>query len=367
MNLSTRWPSLQRLILSLVTALVSLASSGSAAAALPEPGVQVDLALLITDDEQSMGNLLRESMRREAGRYPGLQLNLYDIKVQTHEDYRQTRDKLLSGLNVGPHHYYVTVPFDKQEGQQYLNLVEQGGGTVIFLMRDPGVTNLATSNCAWLIGVNRRLPAIHQVELLQEYLQRHQRWDRNGNGRLDYLLLKGMKDSDDTTIRTRTVKNQLATHGIDAQVLRESFCNWDAMQAYERVKGLLDSGEQDNLEAVICNNDAMAIGALRALQEHGFNTRPESVSPAGSYVPVLGVDGSDEALRLIAEGYLCGTSLQDHNQYAEVTLAFIDSLERGIPFDAQQWGVEIGDAGQIILPFIKIGQREAAVLHGHEQ
>ncbi|MBQ9274766.1 MAG: hypothetical protein IJ228_08135 [Succinivibrio sp.] len=75
-------------------------------------------------------------------------------------------------------------------------------------MRDPGLPALEGSAGAWLIGVNRKQPALQQLELLSAWLKEHPGWDKNGNGRFDYLLLKGTAQDNDTTIRTRTFKTQ---------------------------------------------------------------------------------------------------------------------------------------------------------------
>ena len=59
------------------------------------------------------------------------------------------------------------------------------------------------------------------------------------------------------------------------------------------------------IELVICNNDGMAEGVVASLQEKGYNK-------AGAHVvPVFGVDATDNAKALIAEGAMTGTVKQD--------------------------------------------------------
>ena len=59
------------------------------------------------------------------------------------------------------------------------------------------------------------------------------------------------------------------------------------------------------IELIICNNDGMAEGAIASLQEKGYNTGD------GHVVPVFGVDATDNAKALIAEGAMTGTIKQD--------------------------------------------------------
>ena len=66
------------------------------------------------------------------------------------------------------------------------------------------------------------------------------------------------------------------------------------------------------IEAIISNNDAMAIGAIKALQKYGYNKGDKS-----KYIPVVGIDGIPEAKDLINKGIMTGTVSQDPNETAE--------------------------------------------------
>ena len=66
-----------------------------------------------------------------------------------------------------------------------------------------------------------------------------------------------------------------------------------------------NAANKNMIELVICNNDGMAEGAIASLQEKGYNTGD------GHVVPVFGVDATDNAKALIAEGAMTGTIKQD--------------------------------------------------------
>jgi len=68
----------------------------------------------------------------------------------------------------------------------------------------------------------------------------------------------------------------------------------------------------NKIEAVIANNDAMAIGAVEALQKYGYNKGNKSM-----YIPVVGVDALPEARDLIKKGFITGTVIQDPREEAE--------------------------------------------------
>ena len=66
------------------------------------------------------------------------------------------------------------------------------------------------------------------------------------------------------------------------------------------------------IEAIISNNDAMAIGAITSLQKYGYNKGDNS-----KYIPVVGIDGLKEAKELIDKGMMTGTVSQDFNVLAD--------------------------------------------------
>jgi len=72
---------------------------------------------------------------------------------------------------------------------------------------------------------------------------------------------------------------------------------------------------QRRVELVVSNNDAMALGAISMMRQAGMfqdtnqNGRIERTDEL--WIPVVGIDGLQEAEESIAEGYLYGTVKND--------------------------------------------------------
>ena len=80
--------------------------------------------------------------------------------------------------------------------------------------------------------------------------------------------------------------------------------NWNRGQAAAKMSQWhQEFGSQ--IEAVFANNDDMALGAIAALQAAGYN------NGTGKTIPVFGVDATDSAKELIANGKMTGTVKQD--------------------------------------------------------
>jgi methyl-galactoside transport system substrate-binding protein len=78
--------------------------------------------------------------------------------------------------------------------------------------------------------------------------------------------------------------------------------NWSATAANNYMTTNLsqyNEGSNNMIELVICNNDGMAEGAISALNDKGYNL---GTGKDGKMIPVFGVDATDAAKQLIADG-----------------------------------------------------------------
>jgi len=118
-------------------------------------------------------------------------------------------------------------------------------------------------------------------------------------GKGGVVVLQGPIGQSAETDRTQGVKNILAK-SPDIKLLAIQPANWDRTQAYNLMQDWISRYGSD-VKGVIAENDDMAIGAIRALQEKGL---------AGK-IPVGGVDAIKDGLREIKSGNLVATNLQN--------------------------------------------------------
>lgn len=135
--------------------------------------------------------------------------------------------------------------------------------------------------------------------------------DKNNDNILQYIMLKGPNNITVTTARSLYSISTVNQSGIKTQEILSKTCNWDEKCAEDSIR-LLFLTYGKNIEAIISNNDAMAIGAINALQSYGYNKGDKS-----KYIPVFGIDGIPEATDLINRGIMSGTVSQDPNETAE--------------------------------------------------
>ncbi len=127
----------------------------------------------------------------------------------------------------------------------------------------------------------------------------------------NYVELLG-KDSDTNAhVRTEAFHSVIDEYP-DLVMLEQQTANWEQTEAYDKM-GTLIQTYGDEINGVICGNDTMLQGACAALAEAGMN------------VPVIGVDGSDEAAALIKSGDATGTALQQFAVIAQTAVEEADA------------------------------------------
>lgn len=138
--------------------------------------------------------------------------------------------------------------------------------------------------------------------------------DRNKNGVLDYVMLNGGLDNPEAQARTEFSVKTLEENGIKVKEVAFQDCKWDTDKAKTAMDTWLQTN-QDNIDAVIANNDGMAIGAISALQAVGMNT-----GSSKDNMVVVGVDATDLAVAEIDKGTMSGTVKQDAEGMAKALI-----------------------------------------------
>ena len=165
--------------------------------------------------------------------------------------------------------------------------------------------------------------------------------DLNGDGKISYVVFKGDEGNAEAIARTQygvedadavlTAAGKPALEYYDAaattKYLLDANGTWSDTAAYDHMNNVLSQYNESNnnmVELVIANNDMMAIGAINALQDKGYNKADSEV-----IIPVFGVDALDQAKTLIDEGIMAGTVKQDGEGMAKVTAIIAENLLAG--------------------------------------
>lgn len=227
--------------------------------------------------------------------------------------------------------------------QAVVDKASAAGIPVIFFNRavegdeDEGTVLGSYDKCAF-VGTDAPEAGHMQGSMIGDYLvANYDTVDLNGDGEISYAMFMGQLGNVEAIYRTQygveDANAVLEAAGKPALVYFDSANsdayqvdqdgNWSATAANNYMTTNLSQYNEDNgnmIELVICNNDGMAEGAISALNDKGYNLGDGT----STMIPVFGVDATDAAKQLIADGKMTGTIKQD-----------ADGMASGIAFLAQ--------------------------------
>lgn len=139
----------------------------------------------------------------------------------------------------------------------------------------------------------------------------------NGTGKV--VVLQGALGSSFEINRTKGMHEAIdAAPGIE--VLAEDAGNWSRDDSINLTRTWLNSFPGE-IQGIIAQNDDMALGALQATREAGVD------------IPIVGIDGIEDALNAVADGSMLGTQLQHGRVELAAGLAVAAKVARGEKVD----------------------------------
>ena len=197
------------------------------------------------------------------------------------------------------------------------------------------------------IGTDAPAAGQMQGKMVGDYvLANYDDIDVNGDGVISYAMMKGDEANVEAIFRTQygveDANKVLEAAGKPALQYFDAANTdcyqvdqggaWSAAAAKDYMDTNFVSYNEANgnmIELVICNNDGMAEGVIASLQANGYNVE------GAHTVPVFGVDATENAKSLIAEGAMTGTIKQDAQGMASAVAQTVKAIAAGTaPVDA---------------------------------
>lgn len=214
---------------------------------------------------------------------------------------------------------------DRTAAASMIDLAEAADVPIIFFNREPVAEDINRWEHVYYVGARAEQSGILQGQLVaQAWEQSQETLDRNGDGVLQYVMLEGEPGHQDALLRTEYSLQALSEAGVSVERLAGDTANWNRGQAMAKTqKWIEEFGEE--IEAVLSNNDDMALGAIDAFEA------------ANMPLPlVVGVDATAPAMEAIRAGKLYATVRNDGEGIAAavVQLALAQSGQNDVPMPA---------------------------------
>lgn len=261
----------------------------------------------------------------------------YDAKFNKSTQNADIDKKLTEGVDL-----ILLDIADINDLEEVINKISKYNIPVIVFNREPSTVDAIKSyKKALLVGTDSKQAGILQGKMIVDaWNSNKDSIDKDKDNVLQYIMLIGERSNETSLYRSTFSISTIQQAGIKTQELASPVLNWNTDIARSTVDSLfLRYG--DKIEAIISNDDSMAIGAIQALQKYGYNTGDKS-----KVIPVVGIDGVPEALELISKGFMLGTALQNPN-IADVMYTIGMNLVNdknpveGTPYNLDETGVVV--------------------------
>ena len=184
--------------------------------------------------------------------------------------------------------------------QTITDMCKEAGIPVVYINREPEASVLESyPEKSTYVGADARQSGTFQGEIIAALPDKG---DANGDGTVKYLMIQGDPENVDAKYRTEFSVKALTDAGVPNELLSMQRGDWDQAKGQEITANALTqfAGE---LDVVFANNDGMALGAYQAITAAGRTV--------GKDIYLVGVDALPEALKLVDEGGMTGTVLND--------------------------------------------------------
>jgi inositol transport system substrate-binding protein len=161
-------------------------------------------------------------------------------------------------------------------------------------------------------GSDHKESGIIEAQAVADYLQ----------GKGNIVVIEGVMGIDAQIQRMEGYNEVLAKYP-DIKIVAQNTAAWQRDQALDLVENWLQSGKE--FTVVLAQNDNMAMGALKAIEDAGLADK----------IKVFGIDGDNDALQAVKDGRLMATVFQDAKGQAETAINAAITLAGGGTVDKE--------------------------------
>ncbi|PIE82123.1 MAG: galactoside ABC transporter substrate-binding protein [Cardiobacteriales bacterium] len=207
-----------------------------------------------------------------------------------------------------------------RESDVVFNKVKPLNIPVVFFNRSPGQQKLFTYDKSFFVDGDAVQGGVIQGQKVLEGWKAHPEWDKNGDGKIQFAMLKGIEGNPSAEARTRWAIETIKSYpslSVPAEQIALGVANFKMKQAKDMTNQWLKSPKGQQIEVILANNDSMALGALQAAEERSLK------------LPIFGIDAIPIARDLVKQGRLANTVINDASAQADVSMRVAINLAHG--------------------------------------
>ena len=248
----------------------------------------IGVSMALFDD--NFLTVLRNGMQEYAATLDGVSLQVEDAQDDVGKQLNQIQNFVASGVDA-----IIVNPVDTDATVAMSQAAEQAGIPLVYVNREPINVDDLPDNQAFVASDERESGTLETKEVCRLLKEQGK-----GEG-AKILVLMGQLSNQAARQRTQDVHDVIATPECSfMEIVEEQTGNWERTEGMDLMTNWLSSGVE--FDAVVSNNDEMAIGAIQAMKAAGMDMKE---------VIVGGVDATQDALAAMAAGDLDVTVFQN--------------------------------------------------------
>ena len=243
----------------------------------------IGVSMALFDD--NFLTVLRNGMSDYAKTLDGVELQIEDAQNDVAKQQSQIQNFIASGVTA-----IIVNPVDTDATAAMSKAAADAGIPLVYVNREPVNVNELPEKQAFVASNEMESGTLETKEVCRLL---------NGKGKV--VVMMGELSNQAARMRTQDIKDVIATDECKGlEIVEEQTANWSRTQGSDLMTNWLSAGLE--FDAVISNNDEMAIGAIQALKAAGRSM---------DSVVVAGIDATQDALAAMAAGDLDVTVFQD--------------------------------------------------------
>ncbi|MEE3420262.1 MAG: galactose ABC transporter substrate-binding protein [Lachnospiraceae bacterium] len=280
---------------------------------------QLRVGICLYDQKDTFVSALADCFREDLTKM-GLASTDVTVDLRDAEKSQQMQDDQVGDLIDEGVDVLCINPVDRASLSDCIEQARSADVPIIFFNREPVAEDLGQWDRLYYVGADARESGKLQGQVAADYVKDHPEVDKNGDGRIQYVILEGQPGHQDSIIRTEKVEPAMTDEGISVEKLGTEVANWSRAQAISRMQTLI-SEYHSSIEMVLANNDDMAMGAADAYKK--LNVTETDVPP------IFGVDGTKAGLNALIDGAITATVYNDKESQAMMMATLAVRAARG--------------------------------------
>ncbi|MFC3060739.1 sugar ABC transporter substrate-binding protein [Paenirhodobacter populi] len=266
---------------------------------------KIGVAMSLFDDNYL--TVLRHNIQRHAGELGGVEVQMEDAQGDIARQQSQIENFAASGVDG-----IIVMLVDADSGKAMSRIAERAGVPLVFVNMLPANMDTFPDKQAWVGSDEEQAGELQATEVCKLM---------GGEG--NAVILMGQLGTTGQRGRTAAAERVLQSDECKGiKILDSQTANWMRTPAMDLMTNWITSGMKP--DAVLANNDEMALGAIQALKSSGFKM---------DQVVVAGVDATQDALASIKTGDLDVTVYQSAKGQGEGALDTVLKIARGETYE----------------------------------